>query len=315
MNITIIGGAGFIGTNLAIHIAGESEKTGDRLTVIDRDESYFDVLRSLNLPNTVYREAPFTLSADFDSQVKGQDVVFHLASTTIPGDSNRNIPIELEANVTVSAMLLDACVRQHVGKVVFISSGGAVYGKNSRCPIKEDTVTYPISSYGIQKIAIEKLLYLYRYQSGLDYRIIRLANPYGPYQRPDGRLGVVSTFIYRALTDGMLEVYGNGSVTRDFIYIEDAVRGIRNIVNGESGIRVFNLGSGKGTSVRQVIDAVRKVLGGRLTVEYIAGRNTDVPVNYLDITRYESLYGKLNPVPLTEGIRRTADFMRRTGMV
>lgn len=312
MNIAIIGGAGFIGTNLAISIASESNHA---LTVIDRDEEYFSILKSLHLPNTEFKAAPFSVDSDFDNQVKGMDVVYHLASTIIPGDSNRNIPDELEANVIVSTKLLDACVRQHVGKVVFISSGGAVYGKKGVCPIKEDTVTYPISSYGIQKIVIEKLLYLYRYQQGLDYRIIRLANPYGPYQRPNGRLGVVTTFVYKALTDGMLEVYGDGTVVRDFIYIDDAIRGIRNIVNGENEIRVFNLGSGKGTSVNQVIKAIRETINENLKIEYIAGRSTDVPENYLDISRYESFYGKLNPISLAEGIKKTAEFMKKKGMV
>ncbi len=312
MNIAIIGGAGFIGTNLALSLAADQK---DELTVIDREESYFDTLKSLHLPHVRFLACPFSKEADFDRQVAGQDIVYHLGSTTIPGDSNRNIPEELDANVTVSAKLFDSCVRQHVKKVVFISSGGAVYGKKGKCPIGEDTVTYPISSYGIQKIAIEKLLYLYHYQDGLEYRIIRLANPYGPYQRPNGRLGVVTTFVYKALTDGMLEVYGDGSVVRDFLYIDDAIRGIRNIVDGENDLRVFNLGSGLGTSVNQVIEAIRENIREDLTVDYIASRSTDVPENYLDISRYESIYGKLHPIGLSEGIRKTADFMKKTGMV
>ena len=315
MKITIIGGAGFIGTNLARSIASELSMNDSHLTVIDRNDSYFNILRSFNLKNTSFKVFPFSTEIDFDDQVRNQDVIYHLASTIIPGDSNRNIPDELEANVITTTKLLDACVRQNVRKVVFISSGGAVYGKKGTCPIKEDTVTYPITSYGIQKITIEKLLYLYRYQQGLDYRIIRLANPYGPYQRPNGRLGVVTTFVYKALTDGMLEVYGDGSVVRDFIYIDDAIRGIRNIVNGENEIRVFNLGSGKGTSINQVIESLRQNIRKDLKVEYIASRSTDVQENYLDISRYESFYGKLNPIELAEGIKKTAEFMQKKGMV
>jgi UDP-glucose 4-epimerase len=150
---------------------------------------------------------------------------------------------------------------------------------------------------------------------GLDYRIIRLANPYGPYQRPNGKLGVVTTFIYKALTSGRLEVYGDGSIVRDFIYIEDAVKGIQKIVDGENDVRVFNLGSGKGNSVNQVINAIKRTIRQDLSVEYIAGRATDVPVNYLDISRYEEIYGKLNPVDLEDGIKLTAAFMKKTGMV
>lgn len=309
MKICLIGGAGFIGTNLAIHLSPT-----DEVTVVDRDDKFFTTLKSLNLP-IHYKVASFDIHSDFDSQVMGQDVVYHLASTVIPGNSNYDIGAEIEANVVATCHLLDACVRQGVKKVIFISSGGAIYGKKGICPIQEDMVTYPISSYGLQKLAIEKLLYLYRYQKDLDYRIIRLANPYGPYQRPNGKLGVVTTFVYKALTSGRLEVYGDGSVVRDFIYIEDAMQGILRIVNGENDFRVFNLGSGKGTSVNQVIDAIRKTIRFDLTVDYIAARSTDVPVNYLDISRYESIYGKLDTLTLEDGIKKTAEFMKQAGMI
>ncbi|WP_440321162.1 NAD-dependent epimerase/dehydratase family protein [Laedolimicola sp.] len=309
MKIALIGGAGFIGTNIALQLS-----LTDEVTVIDRDEKFFLTLKALKVPLN-FKVGDFSLEADFDAQVEGQDIVYHLASTVIPGNSNRNIGEELEANVVVTCKLLDACVRQKVKKIVFISSGGAVYGKKGKCPVEEDMVTYPISSYGIQKITIEKLLYLYRYQEKLDYRIIRLANPYGPYQRPNGKLGVVTTFVYKALTDGILEVYGDGTVVRDFIYIEDAVRGIKNIVEGESELRVFNLGSGKGTSVNEVIEAIKNSVRKDLTVNYIAARSTDVPENYLDIRRYEEAYGKLKPICLQEGIKKTAEFMKNTGMI
>ena len=307
MNIAIIGGAGFIGVNLAIRLSSFPD---NRITVVDRDESFFEPLRKLNLSNVAFLVGSFDNDTDFDRQVKGQDVIYHLASTTIPGTSNQHIPEELDSNVTVTARLFDACVKQKVKKVIFISSGGTVYGKKGKCPIEENMVTYPISSYGIQKLAIEKMLYLYRYQFGLDYRIIRLANPYGPYQRPNGRLGVVTTFIYKAMTDGRLEVYGDGTVVRDFIYIDDAVKGIINIADGDCEYRVFNLGSGKGTSVNQVIDSIKKIVRDDICVEDESSRSGDVPENYLDISRYEKYYGKLDPMSLEEGIKRTMDFLK-----
>lgn len=152
-------------------------------------------------------------------------------STTVPTTSNQHISQELVSNVIFSANLFEACIRCDVKKVVFVSSGGTVYGKEVDCPLKEKTATNPISSYGVQKITIEKLLYLYRYMYGLDYRIIRLANPYGPYQRPNGVLGAVTTFTYKALKGDEITVYGDGSVVRDFIYIDDAIRAIMKIVN------------------------------------------------------------------------------------
>lgn len=265
----------------------------------------------MDLKNVHILEADLTVDMDFDSILKDQEVVYHLVSTTVPTTSNQHISQELVSNVIFSANLFEACIRCDVKKVVFVSSGGTVYGKEVDCPLKEKTATNPISSYGVQKITIEKLLYLYRYMYGLDYRIIRLANPYGPYQRPNGVLGAVTTFTYKALKGDEITVYGDGSVVRDFIYIDDAIRAIMKIVNGENKHRTFNLGCGYGTSIKQVLETIEKALGIKLNVSYLEGRKVDVPVNYLDISRYEKYYGALNPISLEDGIRKTADFMKK----
>lgn len=304
MNITILGAAGFIGTNLAIALAKDNH-----VTVVDQHMDYFSAMKDLKL-NVIYRKADFTASFDYDELLENTDVLYHLISTTAPSTSNKNIAEELTANVVVTSEILEACVRKRVKKVVFISSGGTVYGKDIVCPVGEETTANPISSYGIQKLTIEKLLYLYNYLYNLDYRIIRLANPYGPYQRPNGVLGVVTTFTYKALKNEEIVVYGDGTVVRDFIYIDDAVRGILNIVQYSGEYKLFNLGQGKGTSVNQVIHTIEKVLGKKLPVKYLSGRKVDVPVNYLDINRYESACGNLNPMSLEAGISKTLAFMR-----
>ena len=170
------------------------------------------------------RNSDLNDNTDFEKLVEGQEEVYHLLSTTVPSTSNQMIETELRENVLLTVKLLEACVNQGVKKIVFFSSGGTVYGKESACPLNEDTPTNPITSYGIQKITIEKLLYLYSYIYGIDYRIIRLANPYGPYQKPNGVLGAVTTFTYKAIKGEEIQVYGDGSVVRDFIYIEDAIR-------------------------------------------------------------------------------------------
>lgn len=308
MKILLLGAAGFIGTNLTIELA---KRTEDEITLVDRSKSFFKPIVSMNLKNVCSLEADLTVDMDFDSILKGQEVVYHLVSTTVPTTSNQHISQELISNVVFSANLFEACIRCGVKKVVFISSGGTVYGKEVDCPLKEKTATNPISSYGVQKITIEKLLYLYRYMYGLDYRIIRLANPYGPYQRPNGVLGAVTTFTYKALKGDEITVYGDGSVVRDFIYIDDVIRAIMKIVEGENKHRIFNLGCGYGTSIKQVLETIEKALGIKLTVSYLEGRKVDVPVNYLDISRYEKYYGALNPISLEEGIRKTADFMKK----
>lgn len=303
MNITILGAAGFIGTNLAIALSKK-----DKVTVVDQNIKYFETMKKLNL-NVVYKVIKFSVDYNYDDLLGDTDVLYHLVSTTVPTTSNQHISEELVSNVVVTSKILEACVRKKVKKVIFISSGGTVYGKGMLCPIKEDTITNPINSYGIQKLTIEKLLYLYNYIYNLDYRIVRLANPYGPYQRPNGVLGVVTTFTYKAIRDEEIVVYGDGTIVRDFIYIDDVVRGILNIANGDGKYKLYNLGYGEGTSVNQVIQCIEKVLNKKLNVSYIDGRKADVPVNYLDIGRYETDFGELHPLSLKEGISKTVDFM------
>lgn len=273
MKILLLGAAGFIGTNLTIELA---KNTKDEITLIDRNIDFFNPIINMNLNNVHIEEASLTVDMDFDSILKNQEIVYHLVSTTVPTTSNQHISQELVSNVIFSANLFEACIRCGVKKVVFISSGGTVYGREADCPLKEKTATNPISSYGIQKITIEKLLYLYRYMYGLDYRIIRLANPYGPYQRPNGVLGAVTTFTYKALKGDEITVYGDGSVVRDFIYIDDAIRAIMKIVKGESKHRTFNLGCGYGTSIKKVLDTIEKALGIKVNVSYVEGRKVDI---------------------------------------
>lgn len=306
MNILILGAAGFIGTNLTFNL---SKNKDNKITLVDKNKEYFVNIEKKCLKNVTIKEASLDEKMDF-SILDGQDIVYHLVSSNVPTTSNQHISLDIQANVLFSSYLFDACVEHSVKKVVFISSGGTVYGKEATCPLSEETPTNPISSYGIQKITIEKLLYLYNYMYGLDYRIIRLANPYGPYQRPNGVLGAVTTFTYKAIKREEIQVYGDGSVVRDYIYIDDAINAIIKVVNGENKHHTFNLGCGYGTSIKELLLTIEKALGIELKIVYRAGRTVDVPVNYLDISRYEKYYGKLNPISLEEGIKRTAKFMK-----
>jgi len=311
MNILLFGAAGFIGTNLALALCKDPD---NQITAVDVNKDYFHpVLKDQK--NIALTQTAIGVDTDFPALFAGQDVVYHLVSTTVPTNANRQIADELTANVVMTAHLLDGCVQAGVKKVVFISSGGTVYGKESSCPLAEDTATNPITSYGVQKVTIEKLLYLYHYMHGLDYRVVRLANPYGPYQRPNGILGAVTTFTYKALKGETISVFGDGSVVRDFIYIDDAVSAIIKIASSDTRHRTFNLGSGHGTSIRQVLDAIAQALQCPLHIDWLPARKVDVPVNYLDISRYESAFGPLNPIDLKEGILKTAEFMKQSGIV
>ncbi|MCI8951132.1 MAG: NAD-dependent epimerase/dehydratase family protein [Lachnospiraceae bacterium] len=306
MRISILGGAGFIGTNLIMSLM---RNTSNEILAVDQSEDYFN--RQIKAPNVQLRECQFHKETDFKKLLAAQEVVYHLISTNNPSSSNHNIGKDIAENILISINILEACAANHVKKVIFISSGGTVYGDKAVCPIKENASTNPINTYGIQKLTIEKLFYLYHRMHGLEYSIIRLANPYGPYQRPDGKLGVVTTFLYKALKNEVLTVYGDGKVIRDYIYIDDAVDGVIRIANSERDDRVFNLGSGKGTSVNQVIHLIQQALGHHVAVRYIANRSVDVPSNVLDITKYRTAFGIKELIPLEKGIKLTLDHLKK----
>ena len=309
MNILVLGAAGFIGTNLSLKLLQDESNI---ITLVDRQKSFFasDVLKQIGekLKCVITNIGETT---NFEELVADQDIVFHLVSSTVPATTNQHIQEELSANILMTSALLDACVKKQVKKVVFLSSGGTVYGKVNTYPIKEDAPQFPINTYGLQKLTIEKLLYLYNYMYGLDYRVIRLSNPYGPYQKPNGVQGVVTTFIYNALNHLPSTIYGDGEVVRDFIFIDDAVEYIVKIAYLECEYKLFNLGCGYGTSVNELVHILRKKINPNLMINYKETRQVDVPVNYLDVSRLESQFGKLQLTSLEEGIQKTVDFFSR----
>lgn len=307
MKILILGAAGFIGTNITKKLIKDNS---NQLILVDCKKEFFSSLTVEEKESVKIIEDPLLIDTNFKKLLDGIDIVYHLVSTTVPSTSNQHIPQELTMNVVFTANLLEACKDAKVQRVVFISSGGTVYGKDAVCPIQEDMQTNPITSYGVQKVTIERLLYLYKYMYGLDYCIIRLANPYGPYQRINGILGAVTNFTYRALTNEKIIVYGNGTVVRDYIYIDNAIDAIINIASNKKSHDTYNIGCGYGTSINQLLSKISNTLGVKLDVEYRKSRKVDVPINYLDVSRYEVDYGEFNAISLNEGIKKTAEFLK-----
>lgn len=302
MRILITGATGFIGQNLVATLANSNEL----LLYTRRDRDYLELggCRIKNIFGT------FSVDEDYREITQGVDIVYHLISTSIPNNSNDDIAKEITDNVLATIKLLDGCIKSGVKKVIFISSGGTVYGSTNSLPLRESDGNLPISGYGLQKLTIEKVLYLYNYLHGLDYRIIRLSNPYGPYQIPNGVQGVVTTFIDRVQRDKKIYVYGDGSIIRDYIYIDDAINAIIKIANYKGGEKVFNVGSGIGLSINDVINIIEKVLELKADVEYKDARKTDVPSNILCIERYIRELGQLVFTSFDEGIQKTANFLK-----
>lgn len=303
--IMIIGAGGFIGTNLTRRLLR------DDYNLVCADLPRADLRIAEEFGATVLRCDIASIDDRFMDALKGVDILFHLVSTTCPTNSNTKIADEVSDNVVSTLRVFDACVKAGVRRVVFLSSGGTVYGREHDGLLSEDHPTDPISSYGLQKLVIEKYLRLYQELYGLDYRIVRLSNPYGPYQRPDGIQGLVAACTWKVLHRENVEIYGDGTVIRDYIFIDDAIEGIVNIAFSNSRYRLYNLGSGVGTSVMQVVEYVGRVLNTNPRVHKTPARAVDVPVNVLNIDRYVSEFGNPVTIDFDEGIWRLAQFYER----
>ncbi len=305
MRISLIGGGGFIGKNLCEALLG----LGHDVRVFDRPSADRDF--SPNIMQSVeWIEGDFMRSSEISEALCDCEVVFHLVSTTLPKNSNDDPTYDAGSNIVPSIHLMEAAKRSGVRKVVFISSGGTVYGIPEKVPIPETHQTDPICAYGISKLAIEKYLAFFHYHDGLDYTILRISNAYGPYQRPDGDQGAIAVFLYKALNGDTIEIWGDGSVTRDFIYISDAVDALVRTLDYNGDDHIFNVGSGQGCTLNEIIESIESVLGCPVKRRHMQGRALDVPVNVLDISRIRHKMGWMPKISLADGIGRTLDYLR-----
>ena len=211
-----------------------------------------------------------------------------------------------------SLNVLECAVKNKVSKVVFLSSGGTVYGNPVFTPIAETHPTNPICSYGINKLAIEKYCFLYQQLYGLDTVILRLANPYGERQRLDSGQGVVPVFLGRALRNQPLEIWGDGSTIRDFLYISDVIDAITSacLYEADGSQNLFNIGSGKGISLNELIFLIEKVVDKKLDIVYKSSRSFDVPSNILSISKAQEYLAWYPKVSNEDGLRRFFSYLK-----
>jgi UDP-glucose 4-epimerase len=247
-------------------------------------------------------QGDFAAENRFDHMLTGVDIVFHLISTSVPKTSNDDILLDLDRNVRPTLTLLESCIRTGVKKIVFFSSGGTVYGNTNDIPIREDHSQNPICAYGVHKLTIEKYIRLYHHLYGLDYRIVRISNPYGVRQSLRKPQGVVSAFLALALENKPLELWGDGSVIRDFVYVSDAIRAVEAVTHYKGALKIFNIGRGVGTSVLDLISAVSEIVGRRPEIRFLPSQKQDAAANVLDISRITGETGWLPTTTLLEGL-------------
>lgn len=295
MKSLVLGGNGFIGVHLVKSLLAAGVGP---VRVYDRSTNKFGVAPA----GAEYVHGELGNHGLIREAVEGVEVVFHLVSTTLPKTSNDDPIYDVRSNLVDALQLLEACVEAGVRKVVFASSGGTVYGSPRTVPITEDHPTNPITSYGIVKLAVEKYLGLFHHLHGLDYAALRISNPYGPYQDPRGQQGAIAVFLHRLLTGEPITIWGDGSVVRDYLYVSDLAEALVLAAKTETRRKVFNVGSGHGASLNELVAFVGEATGERPRVEYLPGRSLDVPANVLDVTRAGEELGWGPRTDLVEGM-------------
>jgi UDP-glucose 4-epimerase len=302
----ILGGGGFIGS----HLADALLDNGYEVVVFDKLNFSRKNLNHI-LGKIKINEGDFNNEIDLKNALKGIDIAFHLVSSTLPANSNENPIYDVETNLISSLRFLNEAIENKISKVIFISSGGTVYGIPERLPIKEYHPRKPICSYGIIKKTIEDYLYMFQKLYGLDYYVFRLSNPYGERQNPFVSQGVIPVFLKKILKNEQIEIWGDGTVERDYIYIKDAVDAIIKVLNINPKDRIFNLGSGKGHTLKEILEIIENVSGKKAKVVYKEKRNIDVPVNVLDNKLIsETLNWKLE-TEIEIGIERTYEYLKK----
>jgi len=309
LKILVTGGAGFIGSHLIEKIIHKD------LDTICLDN--FSYGSRKNLETTMNNHHLEAIEGDVrDSNLllklcKEIDVVVHLAAVISVEKSFERPEETNEINVTGTINLLNACVKNRVKKVVYISSA-AVYGLPSHLPVDENHPTNPISPYGVSKLSAEQYVRTFGEAYGIETIILRIFNAYGPRQRISQYSGVIRIFIEQSLKGEPLTVYGDGTQTRDFIYVEDVVDAVmRSIEHGKITNEVMNVASGKPIKIEDLAKTVMELAGKKLEIKYLSEKKGDIKHSYACIEKALKLIDFKTKTSLKEGLKKTIDFYNK----
>jgi UDP-glucose 4-epimerase len=293
----VIGANGFLGSHLVNALVG----AGHDVTAFDRFSTSTPTFR----PGPRVLAGDFLNRADIDGAVAGQDHVFHFLSTTTPVSAEGDPTMDIRTNLAATVELIESCVAAEVGHVYFASTGGAMYGLQARPSYRETDRALPISPYGIGKLSVEHYLHYFARKFGLASTALRISNPYGPGQRPNRRQGFIPIAL-RQLAMGLPIVrFGDGSMERDYLYVDDLVAMVLPMVGAPLEHDLYNIGSGRGHTISDVLQAIASVTGRDPIVEERSAPTTFVDRVVLDIGRYNAEFPLPGMTSLEEGIART----------
>lgn len=297
----VTGGAGFIGSHIADKLIENKHEvvivdnfsTGKKSNVNHKAKLYEIDIQDSRLAKIFQQEKP--------------DFVFHLAAQISVKKSVEDPTFDTRVNVLGSLNVLENCAKYKVKKVIFSSTGGAIYGNAKIIPTPETYKENPLSPYGINKLSVEKSLFYYKKVKNLDYVALKLSNVYGPRQNGDGEAGVIAIFINKILEGGQPVVYGLGQQTRDYVFIKDVVDAfIKAQKSGYSGI--FNMGTGAETSVNDVFNMIVSRLKVKVSKKYEPQRKGEQARSCLDYSKANKKLGWFPKYGLNQGITETAEW-------
>lgn len=298
VNSVVIGGNGFIGSHLVDALANQ----GHSVTAFDRFSSGS---RQFVSKNVRVMSGDFLNISDLKSAVEGQDNVFHFLSTTTPMTAENDPTMDIRTNVAQTIELLDLASAAKVSQLYFGSTGGAIYGPQGLSRYSETDRTLPISPYGIGKLTIERYLAYFREKKGLNSTVLRVSNPYGTRQKIQAKQGFIPIALRKLKQGEPIVRFGNGTMIRDFVFINDAVDMIIQIVSKDNLHNLYNIGSGVGVSVNQVIHVIEKVTKSQVSIDELPAPPTFIDSVVLDTHRYTEEFGPFPLTSLEEGIRLT----------
>jgi len=294
MKVLVLGGTGFIGS----HIVDRLLSVGHEVVVYTRNKSSD---ASVINPMARYVYADFADNVKVSEVISNVDVVVHAISSTVPSTSNLDPVSDVQQNLISTLKLLKLMIESDVKRLVYISSGGTVYGKPHTLPVPETHSLNPICSYGVVKVAIENYIGMYQELSGLQPIIIRAANPYGPRQGHSGVQGALTTFLYNNIKGKVIKIWGDGEIRRGYVYITDLVDFCQlAIESDETG--VFNVDAKQNNSLNELIAEIELVTNIKSHVEYKEKRAFDIKEMHLDISKAQNTFNWSPKFSLHEGI-------------
>jgi UDP-glucose 4-epimerase len=310
MHALVTGGAGFIGSTLVDRLLAEDWKVDVVDDLSSGTLSNLGSARALADRKFSFHRLDVSSPAVIDLiNHKRPDVVFHLAAQMDVRVSVARPAFDAMVNIIGSINVFEGAVQAGVRKVVFAGSGGTLYGSPDEIPTREGAPQHPESPYGVAKKSVGDYLHYYRKVHGLEYTVLGLANVYGPRQDPHGEAGVVAIFGQKLLERERPIVFGDGSQTRDFVYVDDVVDAFARAVEKGGGL-ILNIGTGVETSVQQLYDVMAKLTGWKEPAQYAPPRTGEVQRSALDPGRAAIHLGWKPFTPLEEGVARTLEHFK-----